>query len=40
MSAVEPFFTFHAHIPPHQLRELTLDQVAEHLDYYEKHMKG
>lgn len=28
---MEPFFTFEARIPPPMLRELSLDQIAEHL---------
>lgn len=34
----EPWFTFRAGIPPHELRELSLDQVWRHLDWWRTHI--
>jgi hypothetical protein len=32
---VEPFFTFTAHIPPCELRRLTVRQIRDHLMWWE-----
>lgn len=36
---MEPFFTFEAGIPPHRLPDLSLAQIAAHLDYFNQ-VKG
>ncbi|MFG3702379.1 hypothetical protein ACGF5C_31530 [Micromonospora sp. NPDC047620] len=37
LRAVEPFFTFEARIPPYEVRRLSLDQIRDHLLWWEAH---
>ena len=36
----EPFFSFQAGIAPHQLHQLTVAQIAGHIDYWNRANAG
>lgn len=40
MRRLEPWFTFHAHIPPAQLRSLSPAQMIAHLKYWSQPQGG
>ncbi|MFG1776611.1 hypothetical protein ACGFIG_09300 [Micromonospora sp. NPDC049048] len=35
LAAVGPFFTFEGRVPPHELRRLSLEQIRDHLLWWE-----